>query len=182
MPTHRIVPALVAFVCVSFTTAIADDLTFGFETDKDANRVPDEWRLDKATDPKAVSTDQTVKKSGKAAIRLDDTSEWNYVVVQHMAPVKPNTPYRLKAWAKTQKTTGPTCIYLTEYHAPGKGRGLLKLHILIMGRPREWQEFQKEFTTTEKTGQVRIELCPVGFASMHTGTAWIDDIKLEEAK
>ncbi|NOZ20059.1 MAG: hypothetical protein GXP25_03115 [Planctomycetes bacterium] len=172
----------IALLCARPAVGMADEATFGFESDKDGNGVPDGWTVAKGTPEKAVAMDRAVKKSGESALRLDDASEWDYVVVAGWADVKPNTKYRLKAWSKSQKTTGPTCIYISEYHASGRGRGLLKLHVLIMEQPRDWKEFEKEFTTTEKTGRIKIELCPVGFAIMHTGTVWIDDVKIEEIK
>ena len=178
----RVTLLLLAALLTACAMVQADDLRFGFDTDKDGDGLPGKWRLGKATDPKGVAIDQADKKSGAASIRLNDTSEWHYVVIHRNVSVKPNTTYRLKAWAKTARTTGATCIYISEYHAPGKGRGLLKLHVLIMEQPRDWKEFEKEFSTTEKTGVIRIELCPIGFACMHTGTAWIDDVRVEEVK
>jgi len=182
MRVPQIVCVLLLLLSVCLAAAKADELAFGFEEDKDGNNIPDHWKPVKGLDEKSVSIDQSIKKSGKSSIRLDDTSEWGYVVVSRLADVKPGTKYCLKAWAKSEKTTGPTCIYISEYHAPGKGTGLLKLHVLIMEQPRDWKEFEKEFTTTEKTGRIRIELCPLGFGAFHTGTAWFDDIKIEEAK
>lgn len=168
-------------LCLGLAVLRADELAFGFEEDKDGDNVPDLWSPEKGSEKK-VSIDKTTKKSGAAAIRLDDTSEWEYVVVKRMADVKPNTAYRLKAWAKTDKATGPSCIYIGEYHAQGKGGGLLKLHVLIIEQPGDWKEFEKEFTTTDQTGRISIELCPAGFAIMHTGTAWFDDLRIGEAK
>jgi len=174
--------ALMIVFCQGVVVGVADDMTFGFDEDKDGNGIPDPWTIGKGAPEKSVSLDTSVKKSGKGSIRLEDASESAYVVVRHMVDAKPNTAYRLTAWAKTDETAGPTAVYLSEYHAPGKGRGLLKLHVLIIDQPREWKEFTKEFATTEKTGRITIELCPVGFAIMYTGTAWIDDVKIEEVQ
>lgn len=182
MRACRIALAAFALVsCLGLAMSSADELAFGFEEDKDGDNVPDLWAPEKGNE-KNVSIDKATKKSGEASIRLDDASEWEYVVARRMADVKPATAYRLKAWAKTDKTTGPTCIYISEYHAQGKGSGLLKLHVLIIEQPGDWKEFEKEFTTTDQTGRVSIELCPAGFAIMHTGTAWFDDVRVEKAK
>ena len=131
---------------------------------------------------KWVALDTAVSHTGKGALRVDDTSEWAYVGVSRVIAAKPSTPYRISAWAKTEAATGPACIFISELASEGRRTRMVKFHVLMVEQPRDWQRFEKEFTTTAETARLKVELCPVGFGIMHTGTAWFDDVGVAEAK
>jgi len=163
--------ALVA-LALALGSAAAHGQTFNFDSDTKG------WKPYKNAAPH-IALDTAVKHAGASAVRLDDASEWAYVGMSRTVVAKPNTKYRASAWVKTARTNGATCLFITEY--PAKRGRFVKFHVLLIEQPRDWQRFEKVFTTTEETGRIQLELCPVGFGMMLTGTAWFDDVELKEA-
>lgn len=168
LTARRLTAVAIAICCTAGQTQ-----TFDFDADIKG------WKFYKDA-AQHVALDTTVKHAGVGAVRLDDTSEWAYVGMSRVVPAKPNTKYRVSAWVKTEHTNGATCVFVTEL--PHKSGRFLKFHVLLIEQPRDWRRVEKELTTNANTGRIKIELCPVGFGMVHTGTAWFDDVELREAE
>ena len=132
---------------------------------------------------KAGTIDRKVFHSGKASLRLDDTSPERYTRVSQNFRGQPNSEYRLEYWARTENAPMPTlCItQCTE-----KGRTRLKgrqyggfYYPLSVGKKGDWICGRAAFFTGIEAARCELTLNAANGSVKHTGTTWFDDISVK---
>jgi alpha-L-arabinofuranosidase len=127
------------------------------------------WRVSNRTPIFGIDA---VAHSGKASVRIssaEGADAWWYAVV----PVKPFAKYRLSGWIKTENVE------------PGTGRGaLFNLHGLggmetrALTGTNDWTRVELVFDSAANDA-VQVN-CLLGGWGRAKGTAWYDDVQLEE--
>ncbi|NDK17202.1 MAG: hypothetical protein COY42_09655 [Armatimonadetes bacterium CG_4_10_14_0_8_um_filter_66_14] len=104
-------------------------------------------------------------------VRLDsDTATINNISRQYV-DLKPDTPYTLSAWAKTDKVTGDPGAQVYPYEFNGMSAG----GRLTWTGTGEWKEQRLVFRTgADGNGRINFRLYGA------TGTVWFDDLRLSE--
>ena len=118
------------------------------------------------------SVDNEVARTGKRSLRIDSTSgsdtSWHSEI-----SLKPNTMYRLSAWIKTRDLKGAMGALLNIHISPNN-----ELTDKVTGNS-DWKEVELVFNSG---GRRSIDVnCLFGGWGRSTGTAWFDDISLQEA-
>jgi len=122
------------------------------------------------------AVDRKAAKSGENSLRISSEvgadAGW-YTEVK----VKPNTDYRLSGWIKTEAVAGANGGLLNAHGYPAKGpegrtRGLRKRN--------DWTRVETDLNTGNKT-QLSFSALYGGWGTS-TGTAWYDDLALQEVK
>jgi len=116
--------------------------------------------------------DRQVAHTGAASMRIsvrDSTSGSLAIDVS----VKPNTPYRVAWWLRTQGCA--PSVYIEQYDAQGGMHPDYPQIIVSHGRTNEdWFQLSRSFTTAFFCRKVRVR-CDVW---EQTGTAWLDDVSI----
>jgi alpha-N-arabinofuranosidase len=132
-------------------------------------KLPRGWRVSNRT---PIFSVDTAARAGKASVKItsaEGADAWWYAVV----PVKPYARYRLSGWIKTENVEA------------GTGRGaLFNLHGLggmetpAVTGTRDWARVELVF---DSTGNDAVQVnCLLGGWGRSKGTAWYDDVQLEE--
>src|SRR5688572_1690776 len=112
-------------------------------------------------------------RTGSRSVQISSTegADWGWAAT---APIEPFARYRLSGWIKTENV-----------RAAGGGRGaLLNLHGLqgiatrALTGDNDWTRVDVEFDA-EDASSVQVN-CLFGGWGMATGTAWFDDVQLEQ--
>ena len=89
-----------------------------------------------------------------------------------IVPVKPNNSYRLTAWIKTREVKGAMGALVNLHGQDAKSK--------VVKGTGDWTKVTMDF---KAEGQHQVELnCLFGGWGLSTGTAWFDDLQLEERK
>ncbi|MHB0998609.1 MAG: carbohydrate binding domain-containing protein [Armatimonadota bacterium] len=172
--------ALLALVLLSAVTfAFAGDLNLpvanpGFESDSNADGVPDNWSISMNKAKATVSIDETVSHSGKRAVRITNESPiapyyWAAIVSDWIS-VKPHTTYTARFWAKGSAASGLNLAI--SFDISGEHR------IVLAKGDFDWRQFSCTFTTPADCKKVTIRIC----AEDVTKALWADDVTLEKAR
>ena len=127
-----------------------------------------------------ISLDKTTFISGGHSLRmeLDGTSKSNANAVLRMPGLKPNTRYRISYYLKTQDLVGKigagSWIYFSNANAAPLPRNR------ILGT-NPWHRVCVEFKTPADTGKDYVP--PLGLWVWNAkGTAWFDEVRIDEVK
>jgi hypothetical protein len=138
----------------------------------------------------SIGYDTTISHSGKQSIKIINTvcpngssysfSTWNGTLditsQKYLVPVKPNTKYRISCWIKgdsiTSANSGGARIFAVEVNSSYTPTN----HYNTLTGTFDWTFSKIDFTTSADCVFFRI----AGSISSETGTAWFDDIRLEE--
>jgi len=126
-----------------------------------------------------VASDDTVRRSGRASLRLTNTEPGQIAqAAQNIdvgGPFAPGRTYRLSAWMKSGGLKQPNAIAWGAFTADMKS--LASWRIPMPQTAGEWTRGQAEFTLPQPARLVRIMLQLNG-----PGTIWLDDLALEEVR
>ena len=132
-------------------------------------KLPRGWRVSSRA---PIFSVESAAHTGKASVKIgsaDGVDAWWFAIV----PVKPYARYRLSGWIKTENVEA------------GTGRGaLFNLHGLggmetkALTGTQDWTRVELVFDSGANDG-VQVN-CLLGGWGRSTGTAWYDDIQLEE--
>lgn len=132
---------------------------------------PVAWRVRNYSGRSSHALDNTVAHSGSNSLRISsengsDTS-WHVVV-----PVKQNTEYRLSCWIRTENVRGAMGALMNVHVSPNQEL------TTAVSRTSDWQQVELMLNTGSRN---RLDLnCLFGGWGRSTGTAWYDDIALQE--
>lgn len=116
--------------------------------------------------------DRQVVHTGKAAMRVSTTDFYSGSLAVDV-PVKPNTPYRVALWLRTQGCA--PSFYIEQYDATGQRHRDYPQITVSHGRMNsDWFELGQSFTTAFFCRTIRVR-CNVW---EQTGTAWLDDVSI----
>ena len=88
-------------------------------------------------------------------------------------PVKPNTPYRVSLWQRTEGCA--PSFYIVQYDAQGKPHRDYPQICVSHGRTNaDWFRLSRSFTTAFFCHKIRV-YCNIW---NQTGTAWLDDVSI----
>lgn len=116
--------------------------------------------------------DRQVAHTGEASMRVSvrDSHSGSLAID---VPVKPNTPYRVALWLRTQGCA--PSFYIEQYDAQGEMHRDYPQIIVSHGRTNaDWFQLSRSFTTAFFCRKVRVR-CNVW---EQTGTAWLDDVSI----
>ncbi len=177
--THplRAIPMVVAVAALFAATAVAgQDSTglknAGFEEGLQA------WAVTSYGAEPHVQVDEGVAHEGKHSLHVSSDKPSDTALAQELA-LRPGRCYRLSGWVRTRRLDprGSQVFGTFQVQQPG-GRGVIASGT-NHGADTDWTEVPVYFTAPPG-GRVRVSVFFVGFGR-GTGTAWFDDLHLEEA-
>ena len=171
-----VLPLLICLLLIAPDATTGDDPPAtienpGFEAGTDG------WEVHVYGAKSDVATDAKIVKDGKCSLRISATEPSDTALGQEVR-LKGGQCYRLSGWVRTQKLyphEAPVCGTFQVQHAGG--RGVIASGINHAG-DMEWVR-ETLYFEAPADGRVRIAVFFVGFGK-GTGTAWFDDLKLEE--
>jgi hypothetical protein len=116
--------------------------------------------------------DRQVAHTGDASMRVSvhDSNSGSLAID---VAVKPNTPYRVALWLRTEGCT--PALYIEQYDAQGEPHRDYPQIIVSHGRTNaDWFQLSQSFTTAFFCCKIRVR-CNVW---NQTGTAWLDDVSI----
>jgi hypothetical protein len=145
----------------------------GFETEGSPG-LPQGW---KASGPASVDT--TVFHGGRASLRLHHAEPASSSVFSEPLPLQVGRFYRLRAWLRTVDAfTNPADRYPTPVAACLTMESFpFTNHSPAAGASSEWREVTVTFVATRASDRIGLHL---GYNGKAGGTAWFDDVELEE--
>lgn len=178
--TMRSVPLMIAMLLPP-AAADAEPSTVrngGFE--QAAGDAADSWSVDGTLAPGAVvARDSGMKRSGTASLRLSATAPASITVASAEVSLEVGHVYRLSAFVRTEKAASdPAGRYPTPVAATLAMESFpFTNHAPSAGATRPFGKIETLFVATTARDRVRLHLGRNGTA---TGTAWFDDVALEE--
>jgi len=154
-----------------------------FETEIDADGIPDGWQADGkympenyTVDPKGVAIDTSKAYSGKACVKLAKSPAKNSIVsLRQRFDAKPGKRYRATVRYQADLATGSVHIMFTAFDKNGKwlrhqsgARGIKKTG-------GNWATLAVDTTCKDDTAQLMIEF--LFYPDSAQGVAWIDDFE-----
>ena len=121
------------------------------------------------------SVDTEVRRSGQTSmrVRVPGTEKRSTGDLAVEIPVRPNTPYRVSGWLRTDGAAPH--LYILELDADGKPhRDYPQLCVSHSRRQSGWFELGRSFTTSFFCRRIRLRTN----IWQQTGTAWVDDVSL----
>ena len=121
------------------------------------------------------SVDTEVRRSGRTSmrVRVPGTEKRSTGDLAVEVPVRPNTPYRVSAWLRTEGAAPH--LYILELDADGKPhRDYPQICVSHSRRRSGWFELGRSSTTSFFCRRIRLRTN----IWQQTGTAWIDDVSL----
>jgi hypothetical protein len=151
----------------------------GFEsTGRDG--LPGDWSRAGMYDAQAtaVGTDQSIRHSGTASLRIAHKSYAATSLVSEVVRLEVGKLYRLSGWIKTEGVNAdPTTRYPTGVAATLTMASFpFTNHASTVSGTHDWTRVEALFFATQRDDQIRLHL---GFNGKSTGTAWFDDLMLE---
>ena len=137
----------------------------------------DDWSVHVYGAKPTVALDRAVFHEGRQALRISAASPSDTAAGQDIR-LKPRQLYRFSGWVRTERLDphGAPVFGTFQIQQPG-GRGIIASGTNHRG-DTDWTEVVMYFAAPPN-GQARIAVFFVGFGQ-GTGTAWFDDLKLEE--
>lgn len=121
--------------------------------------------------------DRVEHHSGRASLKLYNLNPKGWALAGQNYPIgetfRPGRTYRLSVWMKSRQVAKPNGLILKAF-APGMN-ALQAWQIPYPADQAEWGPSQVDFTMPEGTTVLRVMLILEG-----AGTAWLDDLKMEE--
>ncbi len=138
-----------------------------FETDDDADGLPDGWEI-----VPPVAFDEAVVQSGDRSVRIDSDNVTINNFSKYWVTLKPNTVYTFSGWMKTEEIAGGSGAQMYPYDFDGAaGSGIS----MVLFGTNDWTYMSQTFSTGEDIeGRVNFRV----YGS--TGTVWFDDLRLVE--
>ncbi len=126
-----------------------------------------------------ASRDATVGRGGAASLRIANIVPSEVVVTSEPVRLKVGHLYRLSAWVRTDRAlSDPTSRYPTAVPAALTMTSFpFTNHSPAVGATADWTRVETLFIATTARDAVRLHL---GLNGTATGTAWFDDVALEE--
>ena len=152
----------------------------GFESGA-AGRLPDGWsELARGVSTGgSVALDEAVFRGGKRSLRIDHAVPGETVVASEALTLKVGRVYRLSGWIKTRKASSdalaryptalPACLAMASFPFTNQTPAV--------GGDAPWTRVETMFVATAPSDRVHLLLGRNGTAS---GTAWFDDVAIEE--
>ncbi|MCC7494019.1 MAG: hypothetical protein IT204_16800 [Fimbriimonadaceae bacterium] len=120
--------------------------------------------------------DRAERHAGQASLRLDN-NDGRFLYTMALTPLKPATRYRLSGWIKRRGSPAAhVSLALVEYEEGSQLR--VACDVGSRGQQDRWEEFSAEFTSHPGPRSSAVYLYNRG----GTGSAWFDDLRLEEVK
>jgi len=137
----------------------------------------DDWSIHVLGAKSNVEADAEIKHGGKQSLRISATEPSDTALGQEVM-LRPGHCYRLRGWVRTRglDPKGAPVHGTFQIQTPG-GAGVIANGLNHKG-DTDWTEVVTEFEAPPG-GRTRISVFFVGFGK-GTGTAWFDDLKLEE--
>jgi hypothetical protein len=174
---------LVVWLCLAVPVFAAEEglvtvLNPGFEG-TDSQGLPAGWQVSGQSGRAAV--DQGVYHSGQASLRLSHTAAVKTSVFSQTLNLHVGRFYRLRAWVRTVDAfTNPADRYPTPVAACLTMESFpFTNHSPAVGASSEWREVETVFVATRTADRIGLHL---GYNGGASGTAWFDDIRLEEVE
>jgi hypothetical protein len=166
------VPALAAEV------ALITLMNPGFEVNV-SQGLPAGWRV--AGQSERAALDQDVFHAGQASLRLSQKEVSKTSVFSELLNLRVGRFYRLRAWVRTLDAfTNPADRYPTPVAACLTMESFpFTNHSPAVGASTEWREVETVFVATRAADRIGLHL---GYNGGASGTAWFDDVQLEEVK
>lgn len=150
----------------------------GFEEGAADVSTPQGWEQDvwdKGTEVTKFRMDAEQGRTGTRSAVIENVGPNDAKLVQKLA-VKPDTKYKLSAWTK-----------VSQAGASAKGANVSVLGILdtsadVKDTNGEWKQLTLYGKTGPKQAELQVAVRLGGYGSLNTGTAWFDDISLEEVR
>jgi tetratricopeptide (TPR) repeat protein len=164
---------------------LAEIIDGGFEEEINTDEPGFGWQVASNQQGLRVSLDMTGPHGGARSLRVDwnGNSDPATPVVSQLVVVEPKTRYRLRFAARAQELLTIALPLVTVVDPGDDKKNILKQSSPIPKGASGWQDYSVEFTTTETTSAVLIEIrrencatppCPV------FGHVWFDDFVLEK--
>lgn len=119
------------------------------------------------------SIDYDVKHSGSASLLIKSNFPNDARAVQKIK-VKPNTYYKLLCWAKTENV-GEDAI-----GANISVKGITDMSRDVRNTSDKWEYLELYGVTSEDQYELELTIGLGGYGSLNSGTAWFDDVQVEE--
>lgn len=130
---------------------------------------PTAWEARTYQGEAALQIDPNISQSGENSLRIASRAGADASMTMEVS-VKPNTEYRLSGWVKTQGLAGAQGALLNVHGTKVRTRGLRKRN--------DWTLLEIEFNSGAKKSA--IINCLFGGWGTSTGSAWFDDVALQE--
>ncbi len=172
MITRFLTLAAIAFTLTS-TTAAELVVNAGFEQPASIKTLPDSWRADTGV----YSLDRTVKRSGEASLKYENTDPNRYRLAAQTVPLQPGRKYRFSAWIKTDEISGQESGATICLEWQGKdGKWMGGSYPSGVKGTADWRQVEGVVRIPKEAGAVNLQ-CYVRKGM--TGTAWFDDVAIE---
>ncbi len=143
--------------------------------------LPAGWTIESATPEGAAraTRDAALAHGGSASLRLENPQDASLALLSPPVRLEVGHVYRLRAWIRTEGAlSDPQARYPTAVPAT---LSMLSFpftnHSPAVGATRDWTAVEMPFVATRAEDRVRVAL---GWNGTARGTAWFDDLELEE--
>ncbi len=149
-----------------------------FETNENDANLPDNWKV-RTYSAKGKDVEHTIEtrashvKSGKASIKIRSGSGHDTSIYSSVE-LKSGSTYALSAWIKTEGVNGGHGALLNIHELQHKGK------TKALKGNNNWEKIELIFESTQ-TGKLTVN-CLFGGWGQAKGTAWYDDLSLQEVK
>jgi Flp pilus assembly protein TadD len=141
------------------------------------------WQLQRGATGVQVSHDALEPRAGTQSLRLvwSGNSDPASPALSQLVLVKPNSRYRLRFAARTEKLVTGALPMITVVDAGGSDVRSLAQPVVLPQGPSAWQDYTTEFKTAGETGAVLVSVrrqdcssnpCPI------FGRIWLDDFSM----
>ncbi|WP_157669420.1 phospholipid carrier-dependent glycosyltransferase [Chitinibacter sp. GC72] len=136
------------------------------------------WTFDHWTqgEPQSIGTrDESVFRSGKSSLKIQ-LGQGDDGKLTQLIKVKPDTWYRVSAWVKTQGIAADAKV--------GANISIVDAmdHSRDIKGDQDWQELVAWGKTGPEQNEIKVALRLGFYGSLATGTAWFDDISVQEGE
>jgi len=145
-----------------------------------AGALPSGWTLAPGVaDSTTVTLDRAVAHRGAASLRVSSPHPASATLVSEPLRLAVGRLYRLRGWVRTEAAyADPLSRYPTAVAACLSMASFpLTNHSPTIGADTDWTEVSTLFIATKAEDRVRVHL---GYNGSATGTAWFDDLSVEE--
>ncbi len=169
----RFLAVATAVLVVASDSAADLVVNTGFEQASGGGVVPESWSCDKTV----YSLDPSVKRSGEASLKYENSDPGRYRLAAQKVPLEPGRKYHFSAWVKTDQIAGPesgATLCLEWQDKNGKWLG---------GSYPEGIKGTSDWSRVEGIVRIPKEAGPVNLSCYvrngMTGRAWFDDVQIE---
>ncbi|SFS88826.1 RHS repeat-associated core domain-containing protein [Marininema halotolerans] len=166
--------------------AVSENLVLNSGLERTTSGMPSDWTAKKLYDNGTTQVDTSVKYSGNQSVKMTTKStsmDLGYVGAIQELYVAPNTTYTISSMIKTQDLKHAGAFLNTEQlNAEGKksSGGWTDNRYSRVSGTEDWTRRQLSFKTAADTEKVRIYLEVDHLSTAGVGTAWFDQVQLEE--